>query len=181
MANTCLEIVWLRYLLQDLKVSQLYFSVTIQRHYIQQQTQYFMNAQNTLRWTATLCEKNYKLDNQFFICTDTVSPRRYFYEGTRQETFLTPRHKWVHDLQLPTQIICNYCTQLYAINLIMIESNDQYPTQLDCNLERSLYISCSPGVTVHIRIINISFFYHFLSFSYRNRSEKKQRNVNFIM
>jgi len=30
---------------------------------------------------ATLCEKNYKPDNQSFICTDTRSARRCFYEG----------------------------------------------------------------------------------------------------
>ena len=52
MANTCLEIVWLRYLLQDLKVScnlpaQLFCDNQAALHIAA--NQYFMNAQNTLR------------------------------------------------------------------------------------------------------------------------------------
>jgi len=69
--------------------------------------------------------------------------RRYFYKGIRQETvFDATTQVGVHDLHLPTWtgsikeiiiiklyaiIVCNivrYCTQLYAINLIMIKSHD---------------------------------------------------------
>ena len=75
MANTCLEIVSLRYLLQDLKVpcnlpAQLFCDNQAALHIAANPV--FMNAQN---W-----------DNQSFICTDTVSARKYFYEVIEQGT-----------------------------------------------------------------------------------------------
>jgi len=75
-------------------------------------------------------EKLQVVDNQSFICTDTVASRRYFYEGTGQGTFFDATTQVeVHDftyqldrsikeiiiIKLYAIIVCNivrYCTQL---------------------------------------------------------------------
>ena len=117
MTNICLEIVWLRYLLLDLKVP------------CNLPTQLFCDNQATLQVTY-----------QSFICNDTVSARTYFYKSTKQGTVfdattqvgsscyqLEGSIKEIIIIKLYAIIVCNivrYCTQLYAINLIMIESHD---------------------------------------------------------
>ena len=107
MANTCLEIVWLRYLLQDLKVS------------CNLSAQLFCDNQATLHIAANPvfheCTKHIKIDChivreklQAGIISPSYVPTQYqlvdiFTKALGKERFLTLRHKLgVLDLHLQT-------------------------------------------------------------------------------
>jgi len=95
MVNTCLEIVWLRYLSQDLKVS------------CNLSAQLFCDNQATLHIAANpvFHERTKHIEIDCHIVREKLLSKLY------------------------AIIVCNivrYCTQLYAINLIMIKSHDYH-------------------------------------------------------
>jgi len=135
MANTCLKIVWLWYLLQDLNVP----CNLLARLFCANQTTLHITTNPVFHERTKHIEIDChimleKLQARIISPSYVLTPYQLvdiFTKALDKEHFLTLRHKLgVHDLHLPTWggvlrkwWLSNY-TQLYAINLIMIEFHD---------------------------------------------------------